>query len=75
MLEVTDDDGMSDTITVTFGVQDTASDPMYDEDGTDNGFWLMIAAQGAIFVTLILMMALLLRLTGKSTPIPKWKRE
>lgn len=75
MLEVTDDDGMSDTITVTFGVQGTASDPMYDEDETDNGFWLMLAAQGAIFVTLILIMAFLLRLTGKSTPIPKWKRE
>ena len=75
MLEVTDDDGMSDSITVIFGVQGTASDPMYDEDDPEYGFWLMMASGGAIFVIILTIMALLLRVSGKSTPIPKWKRE
>tara|TARA_E500000081_G_scaffold147078_1_gene170883 strand:- start:47 stop:1549 length:1503 start_codon:yes stop_codon:yes gene_type:complete len=75
MLKVTDDDGMSDSITVIFGVQGTASDPMYDGDEPDNGFWLMMASGGAIFVVILTIMALLVRVSGKSTPIPKWKRE
>ncbi|MEC8927394.1 MAG: hypothetical protein VYB17_03970 [Candidatus Thermoplasmatota archaeon] len=75
MLEVTDDDGASDTITVTFGVQGTPSDPMFsDEEGADS-FWIMMMAIGAIVVVLFSTMILVRHFSGNSTSIPKWKRE
>ena len=76
MLEVTDDDGDSDEITVTFGVQGTPSDPMYNADtGAGSGFWILTVAIGAILVVLSITMVLVRHFSGDSAVIPKWKRE
>jgi hypothetical protein len=76
MLEVTDDDGEMDTITVTFGIQGTPSDPMYNADTEGGyGFWLMMMIFGLILVVLRATMTLRRYFSGNSTPIPKWKRK
>jgi len=75
MLEVTDDDGVSDTITVTFGVQGTPSDPMFSIEEEEGGFSKLILAIVAIFVVLLVTTVLVRNFFGHSTSIPKWKRE
>ena len=73
MLEVTDNDGVSDTITVTFGVQGTPSDPMYVDDDGGFGFVLLVILLVAIVGLLFVFMVFYV--SGGSTSIPKWKRE
>jgi hypothetical protein len=76
MLEVTDDDGEVDTITVTFGIQGTPSDPMYNDDtGGGYGFWVLMTIFGIILVVLRATMTLNRYFSGNSTPIPKWKQK
>ena len=74
MLEVTDNDGASDTISVVFGVQDTPSDPSYVADEGD-GLLVILAIVGASVLALFLLFALFRRYSGEATSIPKWKRE
>ena len=75
MLEVTDNDGATDSITVTFGVQGTPSDPMYAGETDGTGFWALFVLIVGILVSLSLVF-LMIRLYGEqSSAIPKWKRE
>ena len=68
--------GDSDEITVTFGVQGTPSDPMYNADTeAGSGFWILMVAIGAILVVLSITMVLVRHFSGDSAVIPKWKRE
>ena len=74
MLEVTDDNGDSDTITVQFGVRDTPSDPTYvADDGM--GFLSIIGIVVAITLALLAVLVAIRQYSGGSTSIPKWKRE
>jgi hypothetical protein len=73
MVVVTDDDDASDTITVTFGVQGTPSDPMYNDDSLEWGMWLIIAAIS--LVTIIGGLFLYTRYNKYNATIPKWKPE
>ena len=73
MLEVTDDDGASDTITVTFGVQGTPSDPMYTDDTVEWQMWIVFAAIS--IVAIIGGGFLYSRYSKNNSGIPKWKRE
>ena len=76
-LVVTDNDGANDTISVTFGVQGTPSDPMYSANGGSDSSYLIptlviLASTLVLFATLIFVN----RKYGiSSAPIPKWKRE
>ena len=73
MLEVRDNDGATDTITITFGVQGTPSDPMYAGETESIGFWTVMVIISGILVSFSLV---LVRLYGtQSSSIPKWKRE
>ena len=75
MLEVTDDDGATDTITVTFGVQGTPSDPMYSDELDEVGFWALMIIIAGILVSICLVI-ILIRFYGEhSSTIPKWKRD
>tara|TARA_B110000014_G_C20097196_1_gene575308 strand:- start:215 stop:1720 length:1506 start_codon:yes stop_codon:yes gene_type:complete len=75
MLEVKDNDGATDTITVTFGVQGTPSDPMYAGETEGVGFWTMLVIIAGILVSFFLVF-MLIRLYGEQTStIPKWKRD
>jgi len=77
MLEVTDEDGASDTITVLFGVQDTPSDPMFSDDEV-GVLGLLLDIFGiffALFVMLFILGLLIRHFSGDSAVIPKWKRE
>ena len=74
MLEVTDNDGASDTITVVFGVQGTPSDPSYVAD-EEIGLILILAIAGASVLVLIAIFAAFRQYSGGSTSIPKWKQE
>ena len=75
-LLVTDNDGASDSITVTFGVQGTPSDPSYSEDKHEFGVWtsalIIIATISAIIIIIITIKR---RISDHSSPIPKWNRE
>ena len=74
MLEVTDDNGGSDTITVQFGVRGTPSDPTYvADDGM--GFLSIIGIVIAITLALLAVLVAVRQFSGGSTSIPKWKRE
>ena len=76
MLEVTDDDGESDTISITFGVQGTPSDPMFNGGTEGNiGFWTLLVAIGFIPMAVIITMILVRYFSGQATPIPKWKQK
>lgn len=76
MLEVTDDDGETDTISITFGVQGTPSDPMFSDDTEGNmGVWTLMVALVFISVVVAITMVLVRYFSGHSTPIPKWKRK
>ena len=75
MLEVIDDDGSIDTITVTFGVQGTPSDPMYSDEDGGVGIWILTMVAGSIIVILLAAMVLVRKFSGHASPIPKWKRE
>ena len=75
MLEVTDDDGATDTITVTFGVQGTPSDPMYEEELGGVGLWALIIIIAGILVSISLVIILIRSYGEHSSTIPKWKRE
>ena len=75
MLEVTDNDGGSDTITVIFGVQGTPSDPMYIDEEIDSGFWMLMMMIAGILVSIYLVFILIRSYGGHSSTIPKWKRE
>ena len=75
MLEVTDDNGLSDTITVTFGVQGTPSDPMYSDEDGGVGIWILTMVAGSIIVILLATMVLVRKFSGHASSIPKWKRE
>ena len=76
-LLVVDNDGANDSITVTFGVQGTPSDPMYSSDEASSSGLVMqviavIASLGILAFTAIFVSR---RYTGHSGSIPKWKRE
>ena len=74
MLEVTDDDGGRDTITVQFGGRGTPSDPTYvADDGM--GFLSIIGIVVAITLALLAALVAIRQYSGGSTSIPKWKRE
>ena len=76
MLEVTDDDGESDTITVTFGVQGTPSDPKYNDEVGGISLSAQLLVMIGVLVGLIgAGIVMIRRYTGSSTPIPKWNRE
>jgi len=75
MLEVTDDDGAVDTIMVTFGIQGTSSDPMYNSDTEGGfGFWILMVIT-AVSLAFGTTMILIRNFSGHSASIPKWKRE
>ena len=74
MLEVTDDNGDSDTISVQFGVRDTPSDPTYVAD-EGMGFLSIIGIVVAITLALLAVLVAVRQYSGGSTSIPKWKRE
>ena len=74
MLEVTDNDGASDTITVVFGVQDTPSDPSYVAD-EGMGLLLILGIIGASVLVLLAIFAAFRQYSGGPTTIPKWKQE
>ena len=75
MLEVTDDDGATDTITVSFGVQGTPSDPMYNDEMEGVGFWALVIIIAGILVSVFLVITLIRLYGNYSSTIPKWKRE
>ena len=74
MLEVTDDDGATDTITVTFGVQGTPSDPMYNDELGGVGLWALMIIIAGILVSIFLVIILIRLYSNQSATIPKWKR-
>nr|MCS5537845.1 hypothetical protein [Candidatus Poseidoniaceae archaeon] len=74
MLEVTDDDGATDTITVTFGVQGTPSDPMYNDELGEVGLWALMIIIAGILVSIFLVIILIRLYSNQSATIPKWKR-
>ena len=74
MLEVTDDDGASDSITVTFGVQGTPSDPMFSDDSEDGLSWV-IQGFGIFLISIFVGIFLYTRYNQHASSIPKWKRE
>jgi len=76
-LMVTDDDGANDSITVTFGVQGTPSDPAYSAEDEENAGLMLqiiavIASIALIFATVIIVNR---RFSSHSASIPKWKRD
>ena len=77
-LLVTDDDGANDSITVTFGVQGTPSDPSYVTHEDSNNFDIFLQALVLLLSIVVLMFTILYvnrKYTGHSAPIPKWKRD
>ncbi|MEE2811755.1 MAG: hypothetical protein VX627_01845 [Candidatus Thermoplasmatota archaeon] len=72
-LEVMDDDGATDSISITFGIQGTDSDPMYaNADNRGIPIGLIV---GVIF-TIILLGLVMFRFNKRLTEleaIPKWK--
>ena len=76
-LLVTDNDGANDSISVTFGVQGTPSDPAYatgdERDGSPNLPIIAIIATFAVIVTAAILINR--RYSTLSGTIPKWKRE
>ncbi|MEE2759715.1 MAG: hypothetical protein VYA86_07045 [Candidatus Thermoplasmatota archaeon] len=75
-LEVTDDNGASDTITVEFGVQGTPSDPSYnDGDESEKPLRSLIFVIAGCALVLSLYLGFRYWYSGHSSPIPKWKRE
>ncbi len=75
MLEVRDNDGATDTITITFGVQGTPSDPMYAGESESIGFWTILVIISGILVSFFLVFMLVRLYGAQSSTIPKWKRE
>ena len=75
MLEVRDNDGATDTITITFGVQGTPSDPMYAGETESVGFWTILVIISGILVSFSLVFMLVRFYGAQSSTIPKWKRE
>lgn len=77
-LLVTDDDGANDSITVTFGVQGTPSDPSYPgnkNSGSLGNFAQILVVSSSIVLLLITALYVNRKYTGHSAPIPKWKRD
>ena len=76
-LMVTDNDGANDSISVTFGVQGTPSDPAYaagdERDGSPNLPIIAIIATFAVIVTAAILINR--RYSTHSGSIPKWKRD
>tara|TARA_B100001750_G_scaffold242640_1_gene256409 strand:- start:128 stop:1636 length:1509 start_codon:yes stop_codon:yes gene_type:complete len=75
MLEVADNDGSTDTITVTFGVQGTPSDPMYNGEEEGVEVWALMIIIAGILVSICLVIILIRSHGEHSSTIPKWKRE
>ncbi len=73
MLEVADSDGATDTITVTFGVQGTHSDPMYNDELGGVGLWALMIIIAGILVSISLVIILIRLYSNHSSTIPKWK--
>jgi hypothetical protein len=74
-LEAMDDDGASDSISITFGIQGTDSDPMY-ANADYNGISILMII-GAIFSICLLGLAMFkfsTRLSGVDS-IPKWNAD
>ena len=77
-LLVTDDDGANDSITVTFGVQGTPSDPSYAAHEDSSNFEIIaqkLVVLLSIVVVMFTMLYVIRKYTGHSAPIPKWKRD
>ena len=74
MLEVTDDNGDSDTITIEFGVQNTPSDPTFVAD-EGMGLLSIIGIVVIVILALLAVLATIRQYSGGPTSIPKWKRE
>ena len=77
-LLVTDDDGANDSITVTFGVQGTPSDPSYAAHEDSSNFDTIVEILVMLLSIIVVMFTILYvfrKYTGHSAPIPKWKRD
>ena len=72
-LEVRDDDGASDSISITFGIQGTESDPMYaNADGNGISILMIIGAMFSISLLGLALFKFSTRLSSVDS-IPKWK--
>jgi hypothetical protein len=76
MLVVRDNDGRTDSITVTFGIQGTDSNPMSSaSESSDLPVWAQLLFFAVMLSGLMAAGTLLSRrYTGASIPIPKWKK-
>jgi hypothetical protein len=73
-LAVTDDDGATDWVTVTFGVENTPSDPMTElSSSSDLNFVLQLALASLFLTGAVLAVVLVTRRGKSSVSIPKWK--
>ena len=75
-LEVRDDDGASDSVTVTFGVVGTPSDPAHAQsEASDLPAWAQLLLFAVLLSGLIAAGVLVSRHHSPSAmPIPKWKK-
>jgi hypothetical protein len=75
-LLVTDDDGANDSISITFGIQGTGSDPMRAEgDSSVLPDWAQLLLGAALITGIIAAGMLVSRRHDSSGGIPKWKRK
>ena len=76
-LLVTDNDGAFDSITVTFGVQGTPSDPMFSANGDSDTPYLVptLVILASILVLLSTVIFVNRKYGSHSASIPKWKRD
>ena len=73
-LAVSDDDGETDWVTITFGVEDTPSDPMREQGASSDLNFVIQLALASLFLTGAVMAVVLVTRRGKSgISIPKWK--
>lgn len=73
-LAVSDDDGETDWVTISFGVADTPSDPMRGQGANSQLNFAIQLALASLFLTGAVMAVVLVTRRGKSgISIPKWK--
>jgi len=73
-LAVTDDDGATDWVTVTYGVENTPSDPMTElSSSSDLDFVLQLALASLFLTGAVLAVVLVTRRGRYSLSIPKWR--
>ncbi len=73
-LEVTDDDGATDTISVSFGIKGTDSDPaIYGDEDSESRTPLILFSAFAIFA--LLAVGIIIIRKRKGPAIPKWSED